>query len=85
MDNVEHPYTAIMGGAKISDKMLIIERLLDKVDNLIIGGGMAYTFFKAMGGDIGNSLLEADKMDLALSLIEKAKAKGVTYRFPRIR
>ncbi|MFC5269758.1 phosphoglycerate kinase [Adhaeribacter terreus] len=83
LDNVERPYTAIMGGAKISDKIMIIERLLDKVDNLIIGGGMAYTFAKAQGGDIGNSLLEADKMDLALSLIEKAKAKGVNLLLPQ--
>ena len=83
LDNVERPYTAIMGGAKISDKIMIIERLLDKVDNLIIGGGMAYTFAKAQGGNIGNSLLEADKMDLALSLIEKAKEKGVNLLLPQ--
>jgi len=83
LDNVERPYTAIMGGAKISDKIMIIERLLDKVDNLIIGGGMAYTFAKAQGGDIGNSLLEADKMDLALTLIQKAKDKGVNLLLPQ--
>jgi phosphoglycerate kinase len=83
LDNVERPYTAIMGGAKISDKIMIIERLLDKVDNLIIGGGMAYTFAKAQGGDIGNSLLEADKMELALRLIEKAKEKGVNLLLPQ--
>lgn len=83
LDNVERPYTAIMGGAKISDKILIIERLLDKVDNLIIGGGMSYTFFRAMGGEIGNSLVEADKMDLALSLIQKAKDKGVNLLLPQ--
>jgi len=82
LDNVERPYTAIMGGAKISDKILIIERLLDKVDNLIIGGGMAYTFSKAEGGNIGNSLLEADKLDLAMSLIHKALAKGVNLYLP---
>jgi len=76
------PFTAIMGGAKISDKILIIENLLDKVDNLIIGGGMAYTFFKAMGGSIGNSLVEADKLDLAKELIQKAKAKGVDLLLP---
>ena len=76
------PFTAIMGGAKISDKILIIENLLDKVDNLIIGGGMAYTFFKALGGSIGNSLLEEDKMDLAKELIQKAKAKGVELILP---
>jgi len=76
------PFTAIMGGAKISDKILIIENLLDKVDNLIIGGGMSYTFFKAMGGSIGNSLVEADKLDLARELIQKAKAKGVDLLLP---
>ena len=82
LDAPERPFTAIMGGAKISDKILIIEKLLDKVDNLIIGGGMTYTFTKAMGGQIGNSLLEADKQDLALDLIEKAKAKSVTIIMP---
>jgi phosphoglycerate kinase len=82
LDNVERPYTAIMGGAKISDKILIIERLLDKVDNLIIGGGMSYTFSKAEGGEIGNSLLEADKMDLALDLIQKARERGVNLYLP---
>jgi phosphoglycerate kinase len=82
LENVDRPYTAIMGGSKISDKILIIERLLDKVDNLIIGGGMSYTFSKAMGGNIGKSLLEADKLDLALELMEKAKAKGVKLYLP---
>ncbi|MCY7352145.1 MAG: phosphoglycerate kinase, partial [Cytophagaceae bacterium] len=82
LDNVERPYTAIMGGAKISDKILIIERLIDKVDTLIIGGGMTYTFTKAKGGSIGKSLLEADKQELALQLIEKAKAKGVNLVMP---
>ncbi|RSK31674.1 phosphoglycerate kinase [Hymenobacter metallilatus] len=82
LEQAERPFTAIMGGAKISDKILIIEKLLDKVDNLLIGGGMAYTFAKAQGGQIGNSLLEADKMDLALELIEKAKAKGVNLVLP---
>lgn len=82
MTSAERPFTAIMGGAKISDKILIIERLLDKVDNLIIGGGMSYTFAKALGGTIGDSLLEADKMDLALELMEKAKAKGVNLVLP---
>ncbi|MES2388932.1 MAG: phosphoglycerate kinase, partial [Bacteroidota bacterium] len=77
LDTPVRPFTAIMGGAKISDKIQIIERLLDKVDNLIIGGGMAYTFFKAQGGEIGTSLLEADKHPLALELLAKAKAKGV--------
>jgi len=82
MKNAERPYTAIMGGAKVSDKILVIENLLDSVDNLLIGGGMVYTFFKAMGGQIGNSLCEDDKMELALSLIEKAKAKGVNLVLP---
>ncbi len=82
LEQAQRPFTAIMGGAKISDKILIIEKLLDKVDNLLIGGGMAYTFAKAQGGQIGNSLLEADKQDLALELIEKAKAKGVNLVLP---
>jgi phosphoglycerate kinase len=82
LGNPERPYTAIMGGAKISDKILIIERLLDKVDNLIIGGGMSYTFAKAQGGTIGDSLLEADKLDFVLELMEKAKAKGVNLILP---
>lgn len=82
LGNPERPYTAIMGGAKIADKILIIERLLDVVDNLIIGGGMSYTFAKAQGGSIGNSLLEADKMDFVLELMEKAKAKGVNLILP---
>ncbi|MBD2715341.1 phosphoglycerate kinase [Microvirga sp. STR05] len=82
LEHAERPFTAIMGGAKISDKIMLIEKLLDKVDNLLIGGGMAYTFAKAQGGHIGSSLLEADKMDLALSLMEKAKAKGVNLVLP---
>jgi phosphoglycerate kinase len=82
LGNPERPFTAIMGGAKISDKIMIIERLLDKVDNLIIGGGMAYTFSKAQGGEIGSSLLEADKMELALRLIDAAKEKGVNLYLP---
>jgi phosphoglycerate kinase len=78
----EKPFTAIMGGAKVSDKILIIENLLDRVDNLIIGGGMTYTFIKAQGGNIGNSLCEADKLDLALEILQKAKAKGVQVLLP---
>lgn len=76
------PLTAIMGGAKVSDKILLIEKLLEKVDNLIIGGGMAYTFAKAQGGTIGDSLLEEDKQALSLELLEKAKAKGVKLYLP---
>ena len=79
----EKPLTAIMGGAKISDKILIIEKLLDKVDNLIIGGGMSYTFFKALGGQVGNSLVEEDKLDLAKALIKKAKQNDVDLLLPK--
>ncbi|MBB6460016.1 phosphoglycerate kinase [Flammeovirga kamogawensis] len=81
-ENPQRPFTAIMGGAKVSDKILLIERIMDVADNIIIGGGMAYTFFKAQGGTIGNSLCEEDKLDLALELIEKAKAKGVNLLLP---
>lgn len=82
LEHSERPFTAIMGGAKISDKILIIERLIDTVDNLIIGGGMSYTFSKAQGGSIGQSLLEADKQDLTLELVKKAKEKGVNLILP---
>jgi phosphoglycerate kinase len=82
LEEAERPFTAIMGGAKISDKILIIEKLLDKVDNLLIGGGMAYTFAVAEGGHVGSSLLEADKVDLARQLIQKAKDKGVNLVLP---
>ncbi|MEQ8412824.1 MAG: phosphoglycerate kinase [Imperialibacter sp.] len=82
LENATKPFTAIMGGAKISDKILIIERLLDTVDHLIIGGGMSYTFFKAMGGHIGKSLVEEDKLSLAKELIQKAKEKGVELHLP---
>jgi phosphoglycerate kinase len=80
--NPERPFTAIMGGAKISDKIEIIEKLLDSVDNLIIGGGMSYTFFRAFGGHTGNSLVEEDKIELASNLIKKAKEKGVEIKLP---
>lgn len=83
LEKADKPFTAIMGGAKISDKIMIIEQLLDKVDHLIIGGGMSYTFFKAMGGQIGNSLVEEDKLDLAKTLISKAKEKGVDLQLPK--
>ena len=82
LEHADRPFTAIMGGAKISDKILIIEKLLDKVDNLLIGGGMAYTFAVAQGGHVGSSLLEADKVDLARQLIQKAKDKGVNLMLP---
>jgi len=78
----QRPFTAIMGGAKVSDKILLIENLLNKVDNIIIGGGMTYTFVKAMGGKIGNSLCEEDKLDLALKILEKAKEKNVNIYLP---
>ena len=82
LNHAERPFTAIMGGAKVSDKILLIEKLLDKVDNLIIGGGMAYTFAKAQGGQIGTSICEDDKMALALELMEKAKQKKVNLILP---
>ena len=82
LNDAAKPFTAIMGGAKVSDKIELIERLMDKVDNLIIGGGMAYTFAKAQGGHIGKSLVEEDKLDLANTLITKAKAKGVNLLLP---
>jgi phosphoglycerate kinase len=78
----EHPFTAIMGGAKVSDKILIIEQLLNKVDHLIIGGGMTYTFIKALGGRIGDSLVEEDKLNLALEIMETAKSKNVEIHLP---
>jgi phosphoglycerate kinase len=86
MDKVLHqsekPMTAIMGGAKVSDKIEVIKNLLDKVDNLIIGGGMTYTFIKARGGEIGNSLCEDDKLDMAADLVKQAEAKGVKLILP---
>ena len=78
----DKPFTAIMGGAKVSDKILVIENLLDKVDNIIIGGGMTYTFIKARGGNIGNSICEDDKLEMANELIKKAEAKGVKLILP---
>ena len=77
LNNIKRPFTAIMGGSKVSTKIGIIENLMDKVDNLILCGGMTYTFAKAKGGQIGVSICEDDKLDLALSIIEQAKAKGV--------
>ncbi len=78
----DRPFTAIIGGAKVKDKIGVIDHLLDKVDNLIIGGGLSYTFTKAQGHEIGNSLLEEDKIDLAKSFIQKAKDKGVNLYLP---
>ena len=82
LNHPERPFTAIMGGAKVSDKIQLIEALLEKVDNLVIGGGMAYTFMKAKGGEIGRSLVELDKLDLANELVKKAEAKGVNLVLP---
>lgn len=78
----EKPVTAIIGGAKVSDKLLIVENLLNTADNIIIGGGMAYTFFKAMGGKIGNSLCEPDRIQTCLDIIARAKTKGVNLYLP---
>ena len=82
LHSAEKPFTAIMGGAKVSDKIQVIENLLDTVDNLIIGGGMTYTFIKARGGEIGNSLCEEDKLDVATNLVKKAVEKGVNLILP---
>ena len=82
LNNAQRPFTAIMGGAKVSDKIMLIENLLNRVDNLIIGGGMTYTFVKAQGGSIGKSLCEEDKLELALKIMEKAKEKGVNLYLP---
>ncbi|WP_409295388.1 phosphoglycerate kinase [Peribacillus sp. SCS-26] len=82
LSNPDRPFTAIVGGAKVKDKIGVIENLLDKVDNLIIGGGLAYTFIKSQGHEIGKSLLEEDKIDLAKSFIEKAKEKNVNFYMP---
>lgn len=82
LSNPQRPFTAIIGGAKVKDKIGVIENLLEKVDNLIIGGGLAYTFVKAQGHEIGKSLLEEDKIELAKGFIEKAKKKGVNFYMP---
>lgn len=82
LNNPKHPFVAILGGAKVSDKIGVIRNLLNKCDSLIIGGGMAYTFFKAMGYEIGASLLDADSIDLAKELMAEAKAKGVDFMLP---
>ncbi|SHJ98402.1 phosphoglycerate kinase [Hespellia stercorisuis] len=82
VDNPERPFVAILGGAKVSSKISVIENLLEKVDTLIIGGGMSYTFSKALGGGVGNSLLEEDFCDYALKMLDKAKEKGVKLLLP---
>ena len=82
LQDPKHPFVAILGGAKVSDKIGVIENLLDKVDTILIGGGMAYTFLKAMGKEIGTSLLEADKLELAKDLLHRAKEKGVRVELP---
>ena len=82
MKSGEKPVTAILGGSKVSSKITIIENILDKIDHLIIGGGMAFTFVKAQGGQIGNSICEEDKLDLALDILKKAKEKGVQVHLP---
>ena len=82
LNSTDKPLTAIVGGAKVSSKITIIERLLEKVDNLIVGGGMAFTFVKAKGGEVGNSLIEDDYIQTAVEIMEKAKAKGVNLYIP---
>jgi phosphoglycerate kinase len=82
LDNPARPFVAILGGAKVSDKIGVINNLIDKVDTLIIGGGMAYTFFRAMGNQIGKSICEEDKVELAAGMMKKAKEKGVNLLLP---
>src|SRR5690606_24837829 len=82
LNSTEKPVTAVLGGSKVSSKITIIENILDKVDHMIIGGGMMFTFIKAQGGNIGSSLVEDDKLDLALEILEKAKAKNVQIHIP---
>lgn len=83
LGSAEKPVTAILGGAKVSSKITVIENILDKVDNLIIGGGMAFTFIKAKGGNVGDSLVEEDKQDLALEILKSAEEKGVKIHLPQ--
>ena len=82
LEHPERPFTAVLGGAKVSDKILVLERLLPKVDRLVIGGGMAFTFLKAQGHEVGKSLVEADRLGLAAQLLEQAKARGVQLHLP---
>src|SRR6185436_2236762 len=77
MHHTQRPFTAIMGGAKVSDKILILEQLMQKADNIIIGGGMSFTFIKAMGGNIGKSLVEPDRIETAKKILDDAKGKGI--------
>ncbi|MBO9620514.1 MAG: phosphoglycerate kinase [Niabella sp.] len=84
LNQSDKPFVAILGGAKVSDKILIIENLMEKATDIIIGGGMAYTFYKAMGGNIGASLCEDDRLELANEILEKAKAKGVCIHLPGV-
>lgn len=83
INNPQHPFTAIIGGAKVSDKILIMEQLLDKADYIIIGGGMAYTFFRALGGNVGNSLCEMERLETAKALLDMAKEKNVQIILPQ--
>jgi len=83
LNKPDRPLTAIIGGAKVSDKILLLERLIDFVDNLLIGGGMAYTFIKAQGGKVGNSLVEEERLELARDLLEKSRNKGVELYLPK--
>lgn len=82
LNNSVKPVTAVLGGSKVSSKITVIENILDKIDHMIIGGGMTFTFIKALGGNIGNSICEDDKLDLALEILEKAKIKGVKILLP---
>ncbi len=82
LNNSERPVTAVLGGSKVSSKITVIENILDKIDHMIIGGGMTFTFIKAQGGKIGNSICEDDKLDLALEILEKAKQKNVRIHLP---
>lgn len=82
LENPKRPFVAILGGAKVSDKIGVINNLIEKVDTLIIGGGMAYTFFKALGHEIGTSICEDDKVELAKEMMAKAKAKGINFPHP---
>lgn len=83
LDNPKRPFVLIVGGSKVSDKIGIIDYLLEKVDHIIIGGGMSYTFTKALGGEIGNSICEVESLEYCQRLLEKAKARGVQIHLPQ--